>query len=362
MFATLSQFLNRLHTGQRGQMLIIGIMFMGVIAGAAAIAVDTGSYMSHRRSLQNAADAIALAASQGLPQTGDALGLANDWAELNGIEPEEMNVTFTQQILPGEVNPKVTVDLTVGHNLTFMSVLGMDSAEISVTAAAVRTSPGGGNGLMPWSVLEEDKNNATPGDTIVLKYDADVNGNGNGNNNANGSGNFGPIRVDGNGSNVYETTVKYGSETTLCVASATNCDGASVVRTETGNMVGGTRDGVDYRMEHTSASCDTWSEAVIVNADGSHSIDPACNPWRGGNDESLRFVIVPVIEESCNGNCDVTIVEFVLFFLEGFGEAGCGQGNDCEIEGRYISSNTNYGALMGVYDPNTFAHFVRLVK
>jgi hypothetical protein len=69
-----------------------------------------------------------------------------------------------------------------------------------------------------------------------------------------------------------------------------------------------------------------------------------------------------VIEESCDGHCDVTIVEFALFFLEGFGEAGCVQGNDCEIEGRYMQSNMNIGALMGVYDPDTFAHFVRLVN
>ena len=57
----------------------------------------------------------------------------------------------------------------------------------------------------------------------------------------------------------------------------------------------------------------------------------------------------------------VTIVEFALFFLEGYSENGC-TGNDCEIEGRFINSNTNYGALMGVYDENTFAHFVRLVN
>ena len=163
MFPKIVRLLRRLHAGQRGQMLIAGIMFMGVIAGAAAIAVDTGSYMSHRRSLQNSADAIALAASQGLPATGDALGLANEWAELNDIEPEEMNVTFAQQILPGEPNPRITVVLTADHDLTFMSLLGMDSAEVSVTAAAVRTSPGGSDGLMPWSVLEEVKNLADPG-------------------------------------------------------------------------------------------------------------------------------------------------------------------------------------------------------
>ena len=352
MFPTISRILKRLHTDQQGQILIAGMMFMAVIAGGAAIAVDTGSYLSHRRSLQNAADAIALASSQGLPETGDALGLANEWAELNGIEAEEMNITFTQQILPGEVNPKVTVELTVGHSLTFMSVLGMDSAEISVTAAAVLTSPGGSNGLMPWSVLEEAKDLADPGDPVVLKYDS---------NNVL-SGNFGALRIDGNGANVYRNTIKFGSENGLCADGVPDCDDPSIVQTEPGNMTGATRQATDYRINNTSLACDTWTEVVIENADGTHSIRPECNPFTaGGNEGSLRLIIVPVIESLCNGACYVTVVEFALFYLDGYGDGGC-SGSDCEITGRFIKSNTNYGALMGVYDPDTFAHFVRLVN
>ncbi len=353
MFPTISRLLRCLHTGQRGQTLIIGVMFMSVIAGGAAIAVDTGSYMSHRRSLQNAADAIALSASQGLPDTGDALILANEWAELNGIDPEEINVTFTQQILPGEANPKVTVELTVGHSLTFMSVLGLDSAEIDVSAAAVRTSPGGSNGLTPWSVLEEAKDLADPGDTVVLKYDADDVQN----------GNFGALRIDGNGASTYRDTIKFGSDNGLCASGVPDCDDPSTVQTEPGNMTGPTSQATDYRIDNTSLACDTWEETVIENVDGSHSIRPECNPFTaGGNEDSLRLIIVPVIDSLCsNGGCYVTVVEFALFFLEGYGEGGC-SGNDCEIEGRFIQSNTNYGALMGVYDPDTFSHFVRLVE
>ena len=343
----------KLQRGERGQVMVIGVMFVGVVMGAAAIAVDTGSYMSHRRNLQNDADAIALAASQGLPASGDALALANEWAELNGIDAAEMTITITPQSLPNEPNPKIKVELATDHALTFMRVLGMNSAEVAATATSIKTSPGGGNGMMPWSVLEEDKDNATPGDPVVLKYDASGGG-------SFGPGNFGPIRIDGNGSNVYENSIKYGSENTVCALGVTSCNGPSVVSTETGNKTGGTRDGVDYRLENTSADCDTWAEAVIENADGSHTVNPACNPW-GGNEDSLRLIIVPVIDESCNGNCDVTILEFVLFFLDGYGEDGC-TGNSCEIEGRYIQSNTNMGTLQGTYDADTFVHFVRLTE
>lgn len=352
MIQTIARFLKRIHTGQRGQMLVVGVMFMGVIAGGAAIAVDTGSYMSHRRSLQNAADSIALSASQGLPDTVDALILANEWAGLNGIDLADMNITLTQQSLPGEVNPRINVELTVGHDLTFMSVLGMDSAEISVTAGAVRTSPGGSNGLMPWSVLEAAKNLANPGDPVVLKYDAITASN----------GNFGALRLDGNGASIYKTTIKFGSQNGLCVDGVPDCNYPSVVQTEPGNMTGPTRQGTDYRLNNTTAACDTWLETVIENADGSQTLRPECNPFTaGGNSDSLRIIVIPVIDSFCSGACNVTVVEFALFFLDGYGSGGCG-GNDCEIEGRFIQSNTNYGALTGVYDEETFAHFVRLVN
>ncbi|MCH8199459.1 MAG: hypothetical protein IIA54_05260 [Chloroflexi bacterium] len=53
-----------------------------------------------------------------------------------------------------------------------MSVLGMNSAVVSATATAIKTSPGGGDGLMPWSVLQETRDDASPGESLVLKYDA----------------------------------------------------------------------------------------------------------------------------------------------------------------------------------------------
>ena len=175
------------------------------------------------------------------------------------------------------------------------------------------------------------------------------------------NGNFGPLRIDGNGANIYRDTIESGSENGLCADGVPDCDDPSTVQTQPGNMTGPTRQATDYRISNTTTACDTWNETVIENADGSHTIRPECNPFTaGGNEDSLRLIIVPVIDSLCNGACNVTVVEFALFFLDGYGDSGC-TGNDCEIEGRFIQSNTNYGALMGVYDAGTFSHFVRLV-
>lgn len=347
-----SKGMRDLHRRERGQVFFMVAALMAIFGGMSAVAIDLGAYMAARRDLQNAADAIALAASQDLPENSAALATADSYAGKNGIELSAMNVTITAQSLPAEPNPKVRIDLEAEQGFIFARLIGIESAEIEVSATAIRTSPGGSDGVMPWSVLEEVKDEADPGDEVVLKYDSD-----NGSN-----GNFAALALDGNGASQYEDALKYGSENGLCAAGVTDCPYASVTDTKPGNMTGPTRDGTDYRLLNTSGACDTWDEVVVIAADGTHGLKSGCNPFgSGGNPDSLRVIIIPVIDELCNGSCQVTITEFVLFFLEGYSENGC-TGNDCEIVGRFISSNTNYGSLMGVYDENTFAHFVRLVN
>ncbi len=348
----LRTLIHRLHRNERGQVFFFVVALISVLGGMAAIAVDLGSYTADRRDLQNAADAIALAASQDLPDQSETLATANEWAIKNGIDLSGMTVTVIPQSLPNEPNPRVLVEVERDHDFTFGRLIGIDSKEVGASASAVRTSPGGGGGLMPWSVLQSAKSLAAPGDEVVLKYDA---------NNVE-NGNFGALDVDGGGASGYEDAITYGSETPYCAESAVDCPYPSVVDTKTGNMTGPTQDGVDYRIEGTETACDEWGEVVHENGDGTHGLKADCNPFGpGGNDESLRVIIVPIIDSLCNGHCEVTIREFALFFLEGYGDGGC-TGNDCEIKGRFINSNTNYGALTGVFDPDTFSHFVRLVQ
>jgi Flp pilus assembly protein TadG len=352
VLATILRRFGFAHRNQRGQVMIVAVFLIAAICGAAALAVDVGNYLSHRRSLQNSADAIALAASLDLPDSSDTQDAAEEWAVNNGIDPDDVTVTITQQSLPDTPNPIVEVEIEEDHSFSFARVVGIEEQSITVSATAIKTSPGGGNGLMPWSVLEEVKDDADPGDVLVLKYDS--------NNVTNG--NFGALRLDGNGANVYRTTIEFGSENTFCAVTALDCTDPSVVQTQPGNMTGPTRTATDYRINNTSSSCDTWDEVVIENADGTHGLTPACNPFTAGGDpNSLRVIVIPVIDSLCNGACNVTITEFALFFLEGYGAGGC-TGNDCEIKGRFIYSNTNYGAIVGTYDADTTVHFVRLIS
>jgi len=350
---------------EQGQVLVVGVILIGVLAGGAAIAVDTGSYMSHRRSLQNDADAIALAASQGLPSESEATALANSWAAKNGIDTDNMTLTITPQDLPNEPNPKVEVELTADHSLTFLRLLGSENADVNADAVAIKTSPAGGDGVSPLSVEEEVLEGIGLGDEVVLKYDA---------NNIT-QGNTSPIRIDGSGSGNCSTSDNYctglmlGAETVVCAEGTdeTYCSGPSVVDTEPGNKVGGTREAITWRINETDVECSEFEGAngvfeddPLSNEDGVYRINPECNPFINNVYESHRVMIIPVIDELPNGSAPVTIVSFALFYLERVGDGGC-TGNECEVVGRFVTVNENVGLLAGTFNEQAFNTFVRLV-
>src|SRR5436190_21133526 len=62
----------------RGQTLVLVALAMPMLFSVVAVVVDGASMMAQRRSMQNAADASALAASQELPVTGQCTGAYTD--------------------------------------------------------------------------------------------------------------------------------------------------------------------------------------------------------------------------------------------------------------------------------------------
>jgi hypothetical protein len=139
-----------------------------------------------------------------------------------------------------------------------------------------------------------------------------------------------------------------------------------VVDTEPGNKVGPTGTATNYRLDHTDEACDEFDDVFEVDpavpGGGTYRIVQACNPFLASSNESRRVLIVPVIEELCSGgSCEVTIVDFALFFLERIGDNGC-TGNDCEVVGRFVRVNQNVGLLAGTFNPDSTNQFVRLVE
>jgi hypothetical protein len=358
----LSRVWGRLHKNQSGQIaILVGLMMTGLI-GFSALAIDVGSLVSDKRDLQNAADSMALAGAIDLPNASDAVNSARAWATKNDITPDQIeSISVLQQSLPSRPNPEIRVTLKREHDYALARAVGVDSTDITVSASAIKTSPGGSDGVVPWGVLQSEIDQAGSGGLATLKFSAQ----------SGQTGDYGGLAIDGTGASTYRETIESGSDSTICSAAAVaqascqntspECDGAECL-TEPGNIRGPTEDGVNYRLSHTSTSCDTFGEVFTPNANGSFSIVQQCNPFVSGSLPSARVMIVPIIDQLCSGRCYVTIQGFALFFLEGFGPNGCANGHDCDVLGRFVRAEITTGAIRGVYNPNSLLHFILLVE
>lgn len=372
----------RRRLGERGQVIMLVAGMLPMLLGMTGLAIDVATYMGDRRQLQNAADSIALAGAQALPDEDAAEDVAEDWADRNGIDLSDLTLTVDAS----GATPFVRARINRPHAFSFMRIFGIDSKNVGARAAAVKVSYGGGSGIVPWSVTQATVDAAGNGVQITMKYDSTGGTN----------GNFGAIRIDGPGANVYEDSVRYGSTTTACAVSAPNCvvgscpgqypnvcaetsptcDGPECTP-QTGNVIGPTRDGVDFRMQYTcnttnkcgTQACNTFALAFgTPDADGKYHLDPDCNPWIDGPGKctsatdfcSRRVIIIPVVDSFGNGASDpAEIQRFALVFLEGYDNGKC-QGNSCEIKGRFVKADITTDALAGVYDEDALIHFTKL--
>lgn len=358
-----------------GQVLILAAVTLPIIAGMAGMALDAGSYASNRRTLQNAADSIALAAAQELPDQTAALSAGNAWAAKNGIA----SGTYTLTISGANIAPAATVTITRSHQFAFLPLLGVNNKDVSSRAVATKVSFGGSDGIVPWAVTQATVDGAVNGAQIVMKYDSTGVEN----------GNFGAIRIDGPGSATYLSSVRYGSTTFACAESAPNCATGACPGTypatcaetapecdgpdctpQTGNMTGNTQSGVDFRMNNTSSTCDTFAETLgTPDADGKYYLNPDCNPWTSGPGYCLtttslcsrRVIVIPVVQNFGNGTSDpLRITRFALVYLEGY-QGSC-TGNSCEVLGRFVKADITARALAGTYDEGALMHFTRLAE
>jgi Flp pilus assembly protein TadG len=366
----LFRFVSRIHRNDKGQIFILFGAMLTALVGFTAFAVDVGSLVADKRDLQNAADAMALAGAMELPDANGAQSKATEWAEKNGIEADEIESIAVNGQSSQRPNPQIVVTLKRQHDYYLAQVVGVDSTDLVVHASAIKTSPGGSNGVVPWGVLQSEIDSANIGDQVTLKYSA----------HEGDTGNYGGMAIDDpSGASTYENDIKYGSENTVCSESAylagscvpTGPDCASgycpchegQCPLKTGNMRTPTRTGVEYRLDNTSTSCDTFGEVFTPAGTDTYNIVQQCNPFIEGSLPSLRVLVVPVIDSfPTGGSEDVTIEGFALFFLEGFENGTCASGQDCNIVGRFVRAEVTTGALRGVYDQNSLIQFIQLTE
>lgn len=297
------KFLNE----ENGQVMALVAVLMSVLLGMTALTLDIGRVQWTKASLQNAADASALAGAQGL-LNDNAEDTAIDYAELNGIPDTDISVNPTNN------DPtKCEVVCTRNVTYTFARVLGFTDADVSARAVAGISSVNSvSGGALPLGVEQQD---FVYGQTYQLKENAGA---------GQYHGNFGCLALgDKNGANRYRDNLKYGYDGTLTVGDK--------VDTEPGNMAGPTVDGMNYRINQDPTATYTTVQ-------------------KG----SPRLGVVPVVDTmDVNGRKEVTIVGFAVFFLESANTEGKGNNAKAAIYGKFMEmvvgnstggGGTSYGA------------------
>jgi hypothetical protein len=119
---------------ERGQSMVLALVFLTVLMGMSAIVLDVGSWYRAQRSAQSTADASALAAAQGLTDTAAATSLATSYAAKNGGGIASTGgITFSTQWMP---NDTVAVKITRPAPGFFAKLFGIGSVNVTGRASA----------------------------------------------------------------------------------------------------------------------------------------------------------------------------------------------------------------------------------
>ncbi|MEX0684124.1 MAG: Tad domain-containing protein [Dehalococcoidia bacterium] len=337
---------------ESGQSLVLFAVLLPVMAMIVALVTDVGMLTVERRRLQNAADASALAGARMLPGNPDsAVADVEAYAGLNDIEDDEIvSIEVTATHVHDDT---IEVELTRDVGFNFATLFGVFSSSVTVRATALTGGITGVSTLAPFGVEEDVFAGLDQGDTTTLKYNAT----------SGEDGNFLPLVMDAPGSDEYGENIVSGSEGFLCSTGFETENCPSEVSTQPGNVIGKTKSALDWIFENTSESCDTYDEVLQTQPGTTRLVmTPECNRFSNPTAQSYQLIIVPVITNLCNGSCDVTVLEFALFFIESYSCGGGGQGNSCDLVGRYARAAGSVEGIVGAYDPDGSVKSVRLIK
>ena len=134
-----------------GQTVVLMVVFMIVIVGAAGLVLDVGSWYRADRAAQATADAAALAGAQKLiAGTAEATALAEEYADKNG--GGDPTITFGQRVAPNDL---ITVDLARPAPSFFTKLFGVDSVQVNARATARAGIPSRARYVAPITVNEQ---------------------------------------------------------------------------------------------------------------------------------------------------------------------------------------------------------------
>ena len=127
--------MNKVFRNQRGQTMVLTVVFMTGMLGMGALVIDIGSWFRAQRDTQRVADAAALAGAQALPESqGEARALAVQYTDKNNIAGTP-TITFP-------ASNTIRVHMSKPVNGFFSKIFGIDSFNVGADASARAMMPG----------------------------------------------------------------------------------------------------------------------------------------------------------------------------------------------------------------------------
>jgi hypothetical protein len=275
----------------RGQIGVILTLAITILLGAAALGADVAVFYFNWVQLQKAADASAIAGATFLPSNPDlAISTADQYAQSNGIQASEIVST---QVSSDDMSVQIKLARTVPYY--FANLLGLTTGKVGAAATAGLKASKSARGLVPIGL--QSGTPLTTYQSVTLKL-APAQG-------FVGPGNWEPMAMgytassDTGGAN-YRSNIEYGYQGIVTIGDS--------IYTETGNLVGPTQQGINYRLSGGSTS-DATGTAV------DHTLnDP-------------RVIEIPVVDfNDPNGKSQVPLVGFAELWItsvQGNGNITC---------------------------------------
>ena len=144
----------RMHTKNKGQVLVIVVLMLIGLVGMLALVLDGGSLFTHRRTAQLAADAGALAGARAYCLTiNSSPGGAVSAAENAAIQYVGLNDADLVDVTVEAGSGDVTVDTSITYDTFFLGILGRSQMTAPASATAGCTPPTEGRSVLPvaWS-------------------------------------------------------------------------------------------------------------------------------------------------------------------------------------------------------------------
>ncbi|WP_276355197.1 pilus assembly protein TadG-related protein [Cohnella caldifontis] len=208
---------------ERGNAAVLVGLALLLMLTATGLVMDGGAMYAAKSHLQKAANAAALSGAQEL--TGEETDVRSVVEEILAKHGEQADLTM-EDVKMGD---SLRVHLRKKVPLGFSRLLGKEEATVEAEAAARISPMGSAEGVAPLGIdesipLEFNK-------TYKLKVDSS----------GVEAGYFGVLALGGPGASTYESNLRYGYQSEIKLG--------DIIDTQTGNIAGKTRDGIQWRID-----------------------------------------------------------------------------------------------------------------